>query len=282
MKENTSIVCCVKCQKEYSFRGIHTHFDRAHGSKDVQSKYSSGYHGKYDQIEYRKKLSVAGKKPKKIYDVVCLKCKKRFVVSEFVHKHPEKSKYFCSRSCANGRQHTDETKEKISSGVIARNDKCGITRNYFCRNRPCTKIRWLKCSQTEQFYCNRDSTGKIRHRSPYIDYSKIKLNDYRLRCNFNFSVKSYPDEFDLNLITMYGWYKPSNKGNNLTGVSRDHMFSVKHGFENNIDPNIIAHPANCELMLHGKNSSKNSNCSISYKELQNRISAWNDKYDIKC
>lgn len=42
------------------------------------------------------------------------KCQKHFIVNEREKQFPKKSKYFCSRSCANSRNHSKKTKEKIS------------------------------------------------------------------------------------------------------------------------------------------------------------------------
>ena len=56
------------------------------------------------------------------------------------------------------------------------------------------------------------------------------------------------------------------------------MVSVRFGFDNKINPEIIGHPANCQLMVHNENSSKNSECSISLDELLNRIKKWDIKY----
>ena len=100
-----------------------------------------------------------------------------------------------------------------------------------------------------------------------------------MKASFDFNLADYPEEFNFSLIEEYGWYSASNRGNNLNGVSRDHMVSVKFGYENNIDPNIISHPANCRLMRHNDNVSKNEDCSISLEELKVRIEKWNLKYN---
>ena len=52
------------------------------------------------------------------------------------------------------------------------------------------------------------------------------------------------------------------------------MLSVKCGFDNNISPEILKHPANCKLMLHRDNNKKKTNNSITYEELLNRIKNW--------
>jgi hypothetical protein len=107
---------------------------------------------------------------------------------------------------------------------------------------------------------------------------RSSLNLYRSDCGFKFSVYDYPEEFDLYLIEELGWYKPKNRGNNLTGVSRDHMVSVKYGWKNNISPEIISHPANCKLLKHSDNVSKYDKNSLTIDELYIRINNWNIKY----
>lgn len=94
---------------------------------------------------------------------------------------------------------------------------------------------------------------------------------YRLDCAFKFNVFDYPNYYDLTLIEKFGWYSAANRGNNLSGVSRDHMYSVKDGFRNNVDPSIISHPANCCLMLHKDNNEKKTKSSITLEELIEKI-----------
>ena len=115
---------------------------------------------------------------------------------------------------------------------------------------------------------------------------KFKVGEFDLKkyynscCRFQFSLNNYPDEFDFNLIKQHGWYKASNHGNNLNGISRDHMISRNYGYENLIDPYLISHPANCILLKHTDNFKKNSSCSISIDELIERIKIWHDKYGV--
>jgi hypothetical protein len=102
---------------------------------------------------------------------------------------------------------------------------------------------------------------------------------YRIDSNFKFNLKDYADEFDFSLVKKHGWYSPTNKNNNLNGVSRDHMFSVREGFEKGIDPKIISHPANCRLMIHNDNISKNKKSVITIEELLERIEKFEEKYN---
>lgn len=117
------------------------------------------------------------------------------------------------------------------------------------------------------------------------DYSEVRKNrsaleNYRADCSFKFNLSDYPDEFDFTLIESYGWYKPKNRGDNLTGVSRDHIVSVKYGFDNQLPAEHLSHPANCVLMKHGANVSKGKKIGMSYEDLLKRIEAWDKKYGL--
>lgn len=121
-------------------------------------------------------------------------------------------------------------------------------------------------------YCSSECRKSFRRKN-MDEYQK-----YRLDTNFKFNLSDYPNEFDFSLIERYGWYSPTNKNNNLGGVSRDHMFSVREGFEMGINPEIISHPANCRLMIHTDNISKNKKSIITIEELLDRIKKFEYKY----
>jgi hypothetical protein len=54
--------------------------------------------------------------------------------------------------------------------------------------------------------------------------------------------------------------------------------SVREGFEMGIDPQIISHPANCRLMIHNENISKNKRSDITIEELLEKITIFESKY----
>ena len=205
----------------------------------------------------------------KDFSVECFNCGNNFIVNEREKLFPQKEKYFCTRSCANTRTHSEETKDKIKNGILKTNEKRGIQR-YICK-----KI-CLYCNKEfdgirKRIYCSKKCSKEDRKtRTDYLLYKE--------ECKFKFNVWDYPAEFDLNLIYKYGWYKPVNRGNNINGISRDHRISIKYGWENNIDAKIISHPANCKLMVHSDNISKNKRCSIFLNELKKEIIKWNEKY----
>jgi len=139
-------------------------------------------------------------------------------------------------------------------------------------------IKWGKENGYLYFRSISDALKLARKNGKCKESSKDGLDRYRQQCRFRFNVYDYSDKFDLLLIEQYGWYKAKNRGDNPNGVSRDHMYSVKEGFTNNVNPYIISHPANCILMRHCDNNRKNTNCSITLNELIDKINKWDKCY----
>lgn len=192
-------------------------------------------------------------------EYICKYCNTKFI------DYNKSKRTFCSSSCAakfnnKGRVMSDETKKKISNKL----------KNKFypkVKNIPLKKCRF--CSEFKV----------IKKHKIICEDCKIKYYQfYRPACEFDFNIKQFINEFNFKLLEEYGWYRPSNKGNNLNGISKDHMYSVKDGFINNVGPEIIKHPANCQLLKHGDNNKKNTNSSITLNELKNRIKKWDNKY----
>ena len=53
----------------------------------------------------------------------------------------------------------------------------------------------------------------------------------------------------------------------------DHIFSIKAGYENNVDPKIIGSVANLRIIPKSENCSKKSNCDIALDELMEKYNA---------
>jgi hypothetical protein len=214
---------------------------------------------------------------------ICNFCKKEFKA------HKWDVKKFCNRSCSgffnNSKRNPPsiETKNKVSESLkihYSKNEHWSV-KNLSIKQKELKKIEkniyCLECGNKieclyKKKFCN-DTCIKL-YRRKKTDCKK----QYRFDCAFKFSLSSYPNEFDFELIKKHGWYRPKNRGDNPNGVSRDHMFSIDEGFKNNVDPNIISHPANCELMIHNQNNKKNRKSSITLEELKERIKNWDLKY----
>jgi len=267
---------CPLCEKTYPKKGIMSHIRRTHQGV----KFGDGYNGCYGDPGFKRKISDASKErydsllgPYTTYKVECYKCGKPFNVVERQSYYPSKDRYYCSRKCANTRNHTAETKEKIKMGVIKHMIENGVPertcytfepKHYFCQ------VCGVEVT-TNRKYCN----GCLKkHRQQHMSELKV----YRSDCSFQFHLSTYPEEFDFNLIKEHGWYSAANRGNNVNGVNRDHCVSIKYGFDNNIDPKIIRHPANCQLLTHSDNVTKYTKCSMTIEELLEKIEKWNNKY----
>ena len=155
--------------------------------------------------------------------------------------------------------------------------KCKWCDNEFeTTNKSNAKCCSLSCSSKYREF--KDFEKKLNAATTDAERIKLEFQRYRLQAAFIFALKDFPEEFDFSLIEKYGWYKAKNHGDNPNGVSRDHMYSVKDGFLNNVDPKIIAHPANCRLIRQGENASKKNKSCITLTELLERIKIWDQKY----
>jgi hypothetical protein len=212
----------------------------------------------------------------------CEECSDKFI------SYKKENRKYCSSSCSSKNRNrsvkVDYTRTK-KSNCIECSKKIEIKKNAsskVCKCEDCKNKSYKEKKEKTIRKC-RKCEIKIEGSSKNIICDKCKIyyyEYYRPSCKFNFNLDDYKDEFDFTLIEKYGWYKPTNRGNNLGGVSRDHMYSVGEGFKNKIDPKIISHPANCRLMKHNENNSKNNICSITLDELLERIKLFENKYKI--
>jgi len=226
---------------------------------------------------YDKVLETFQKKRKEKEDKY-LENPKRCLHCDIIIPYISKKNKYCNSSCfakaTNGnREYTwgNKISQSIHKYLINNGIKgegkigiyditCNGCGNIFQKERPDLK------------YCSSECMKNFK-RKDMDEYQK-----YRLDTNFKFGLSDYPNEFDFSLIKEHGWYSPSNKNNNLTGVSRDHILSVREGFEMGIDPQIISHPANCRLMIHNENISKNKRSDITIEELLEKITIFESKY----
>jgi hypothetical protein len=128
------------------------------------------------------------------------------------------------------------------------------------------------------FLCVCDVTGKhfySKYRKKYSsEAAMLHRKNYRLACNFKFSLYKYIEMVGYDLLLKYGIYHPTS---NPGGVSRDHLHSVADGWKTKIAPDIMSHPANCHLVLHTFNNKKNTTSSVTINELLQLIQEWNSR-----
>lgn len=235
------------------------------------------------------KYSNTCEQKKKEREVEYLKDPKRCKNCNEILEYDIKENEFCNRSCSgifsnmNGTQSL-ESRLKRSESIkkhIKENGVYGALKHHY----PSKKIRIKKVYPVKKCNnCGVDFYGKNKFfcadmcRKEYDRKNMTEYQKYKQDTKFKFSLNEYPDEFEFSLIEKYGWYSPSNKSDNLGGVSRDHMLSVSEGFELGIDPFLLAHPANCKLLIHTDNISKNKKSTITFDELLNKIKNFDEKY----
>lgn len=216
----------------------------------------------------------------------CCKCgvQYKLKLSENMYNRGIYTKY-CSRACANSRTWTEQDKLKKSisakSSLLVKNIiRPGRHKKVTTKSKiePKKKQITYNCCQScgiktrNRHFCSVDCY-KLYHTT-----KRGKYNNYVIECRFKFNVWDYPEWFNVDLIKQHGIYKASNRGNNLAGISRDHMYSVSQGFANDISPQLISHPANCELMIHKINNKKNTKSSLSLQQLKERIKEFQRRF----
>lgn len=126
------------------------------------------------------------------------------------------------------------------------------------------RIRAIRTRATREL---RGSYMKLEDKEPYQVYFDASSFKHGFKTN---------SESQNQLLEEHGVY---NRISNPTGCVRDHLLSRRYGFDNNIDPAIIAHPANCEIVLHVENVRRawqTSDNQITLEELLERIENWDN------
>lgn len=270
------LASCIYCREVRLARGMHTHVDRAHLGK---TQYSTGHNGKYAILAAR------AAEARQIAEAEYLKNPKKCTGCSQILDFSNSKNQFCSHSCRATTLNNQRPSRSDQSRLLTRTKivQYRAAHPNMCPVRPIITKCCEHCGDefstaTTKRYCS----TQCARQAAAVKSRKIRsaLVNYRADCAFKFALNAFPEEFDFELVDQHGWYSAKNRGNNLTGVSRDHMVSVRWGFDNNIDPAIISHPANCKLLPHSQNSSKHSGCSITIEELMCRIKAWDQKYSI--
>jgi len=241
--------------------------------------------------DYTKVKDTADKKRKikeDLYYVNPKHCRQCDNVISFENKRLDFCNHSCSASYTNkgnkGRKHNlsdDGRKALIESAYKNFNNPDIIRKDCFLKEKEyyyeepkkclnCEKI--LEFKKRNNIFCN------INCKKEYYSKNLEDFKLYKSLTKFKFHLKYYSDEFDFILIENNGWYKAKNNGDNVDGVSRDHMISVKDGFRKLINPLLISHPSNCELIINRKNQSKSDKCSLTIEELLNRVEIFEIKY----
>lgn len=253
---------CVVCKKEFSHKGLFTHFIRSH-----QNKHRDNNSKKTSETLKLRNFNDRVEKMRQYYanPRYCLVCDSEII-------YDRRNNKTCSRRCGAIHGNQSEYRSSIEYKTHYRESRKStkITKESIFWG-PYTKIYLCKCKFTgELFY---SSTVKL-----ISSAAKTEKELYYEKCKFKFDIYSFPDEFDIQLLEAHGWYSAKNRGDNFYGCSRDHMISISYGFKHKIDPKIISHPANCRIIQNIDNQRKRHKCSVTLEELISRIKSFDEKY----
>jgi len=135
----------------------------------------------------------------------------------------------------------------------------------------CSKDIWIIPSKSDRRTCSREcmSCDPIyKEKLSKIDKSYMKSNTYKLATRDPNKPKYKKYQYEVHKLTEENYVKHIDKINpagytrTLCGVDGgwqlDHIISIKYGFENNIDPNIIASVDNLQMLPWIENVKKGS------------------------
>lgn len=212
---------------------------------------------------------------RKTYDTICIKCGKCFqqTLTEAQYKSTKYRRLTCSKHCSKSHKRSDESKAKTSKSLKAHIEAHGRL-GFVKRGKPLQEIVCPACgeifhSSKVKKFCSNECNKEYSRRGV------SELSIYRRSCKFNFNPYHYPDILNTKLLDEFGFYSPSNKKNNLGGVSMDHKMSIRDGFDIGADPYYMSHIMNCQLLRHADNISKHRKSSITFDELKRLV----DEYD---
>jgi hypothetical protein len=117
---------------------------------------------------------------------------------------------------------------------------------------------------------------KLNEKNDYLFYRDVSNWDGLILSN---------DIIGIEKLKQNSFYSKDNR--NRDALVRDHMYSRRCGFDNGVFPEIIKHPANCQIISHSDNikkSKSNWDCIITLDELIDRIINWKAVYidHIEC
>lgn len=168
---------------------------------------------------------------------------------------------------------TDEGKDSLAAAVSAR--MMGVSRPHSTTSK--LKIG-LKSSEKFTPEYNQKVRALMEERGYWLPLNeKDPWELYRVSADWNERMFDLASDNECVLIEQYGIFHSTK---NSKGVVRDHMYGRRYGFKEGVFPELLRHPANCQIILHADNirKSKTNECSISLIELFDRIINYNNEW----
>ena len=178
---------------------------------------------------------------------------------------------YCSRSC--GAKVNNSLRDKSVYEKSANTLRNRIANRCYKTNRkvkyPVCKVKFGECFSCQKPF--RVTRSNLKYCSSVCKGSG-NIKQYRRACKFKISKKTNPELFDKILLQQCGWYRAANhpQGYNPKGATWDHLFRVEDGFKLGVNPEIMCHPANAEMISWEENFARKTS-RITLEELLQRI-----------
>jgi hypothetical protein len=253
----------------------------------------------------------------KKYKVKCINCEKEYEVrSHFFLKldlstHECKQCKLCGTGNPNyGKRWSDEQKivqSKLMSSKVNENTRLNsskgmkgkhVSEETMNKRRETNKLKILNGfkspTHTEEqkkqigIKSSLKFTKEYKERMRIVNekngtWTPLEIRDeyhlYREFSNWKYQVLT-ENTIGIEKLKTMKLYDKTNR--NKDALVRDHMYGRSEGFKNGVFPEIIRHPANCQIISHGENikkSKSNNDSIISFIELSDRIKKWNLPYE---
>lgn len=240
---------CPYCGKQFaSYKSWHRHKSITHSTMIV----SNVDRGNATRAQYD------------AHPKTCLQCGIRL-------SYQQRWARFCGRSCAASHTNAQRDRNKSTAAVRATwRSKLGHLKS----DRPLRRAeRTTSCAGCGQPFSHR---GRRLYCHPACNPAHHAKAQYRTACRFRLNPTTHKDLYDFELIAQCGWYRPANHpaGYNPDGVTWDHLYRVEEGFKNRVDPAIMSHPANAQMVTWRENVGRRTS-QLTLVELLERIERWN-------
>jgi hypothetical protein len=248
-------VKCVNCEKQYSvtahyFIQIDTPNHRCKQCK-LKGEGNPNYGNKWSD-ELKNKVSEIIKS--KVDEKYRLNCAKGMQGKTVSNETKIKRKETLIKRYGKLSNTTGHTKQSLE--IISLKSKNKFTPEYLKKVRKVNEERgnWIPLDVKNDYYFYRD-----------LSNWKCQVLNYNI--------------VGIELLKNEKLYDKKNPNKNA--LIRDHMYGRKSGFNNKVFPELLRHPANCQLITHGDNIKKsklNNDCVIDLNELFDKILLW-DEYE---
>ncbi len=161
----------------------------------------------------------------KDFEVSCEVCKNKFTVQEREKMFPKKEKYVCSRSCANKRIHSQETKNKIKNSLLNHYENREQTPNEFKKYKePKLKIvKNLIC-----VVCNQCFTSEKKRKRKTCSKECMK-NLHRLNGSIGGKKSTFnKKQYDGDMITYI--YALTDEFGNIRYIGKSNNVEIRYKY----------------------------------------------------